>query len=58
MKMNKKNIALIALFAALIMPIGCKKDFLSQTSRFKSTADASFQKSGDVVALVNSIYDG
>ncbi|TSD67063.1 RagB/SusD family nutrient uptake outer membrane protein [Inquilinus sp. KBS0705] len=58
MKMKKKNIALITLFAALMMPFACKKDFLTQTNRFKSTADATFQKSGDVVALVNSIYDG
>jgi hypothetical protein len=58
MKINKKNITLIALSAALMMPLACKKDFLSQTNRFKSTADATFQKSGDVVALVNSIYDG
>jgi hypothetical protein len=58
MKINKKNITLIALSAALMMPLACKKDFLSQTNRFKSTSDATFQKSGDVVALVNSIYDG
>lgn len=58
MKINKRNIGVVALFAALLMPFGCKKDFLSQTSRFKSTADATFQKPGDVVALVNSIYDG
>jgi hypothetical protein len=58
MKMNKKNITLIALFAALLIPIGgCKKSFLSQTNTQNSTADASFQKSQDVVALVNSIYD-
>jgi hypothetical protein len=58
MKMNKKNITLIALFAALMIPLGCKKSFLEQTNRFSSTADATFQKSSDVVALVNSIYDG
>jgi len=59
MKINKKNITLIALFAALLIPIGgCKKSFLSQTNTQNSTADATFQKSQDVVALVNSIYDG
>lgn len=58
MKMNKKNITLIALFAALLIPIGgCHKNFLTQTNTQNSTADASFQKSQDVVALVNSIYD-
>jgi hypothetical protein len=58
MKMTKKNITLIALLAALMIPLGCKKSFLSQTNSFQSSADATFQKSGDVVALVNSIYDG
>jgi len=59
MKMNKKNITLIALFSALLIPIGgCQKNFLSQNSTKSATADASFQKSQDVVALVNSIYDG
>ena len=59
MKMNKKNITLIALFAALLIPMGsCKKSFLSQTNTQNATADATFQKSQDVVALVNSIYDG
>ncbi|ASU36267.1 RagB/SusD family nutrient uptake outer membrane protein [Mucilaginibacter xinganensis] len=58
MKMNKKYVALIALFAALMAPLACKKNFLDQTNTFSSTADATFQKSSDVVALVNSIYDG
>ncbi len=58
MKINKKTLTLLTLSAALMMPLACKKDFLSQTNRFKSTAEATFQKSGDVVALVNSIYDG
>ncbi len=58
MKMNKKNIALIALMAALVIPLGCKKNFLTHTSTIQSTAGASFNKSSDVVALVNSIYDG
>ena len=58
MKINKSNIIVLGLFTSLLLPLGCKKDFLSQTNRFSSTADATFQKSGDVVALVNSIYDG
>jgi len=57
MKKNKKIITLIALFAALTIPLSCKKSFLTQTNTFSSTADATFQKSSDVVALVNSIYD-
>jgi hypothetical protein len=59
MKMNKKNITLIAFFAALMIPLGsCKKSYLTQTSTQYSTAGSTFQKSQDVVALVNSIYDG
>jgi hypothetical protein len=58
MKKNKKIIALIALFAALMVPLSCKKSFLTQTSTGNSTADATFQTSAHVVALVNSIYDG
>ena len=57
MKINKKNITLIALFAAMLIPLGCKKSFLSTTNTKNSNANASFQKSQDVVALVNSIYD-
>lgn len=57
MKMNKKNISLIALVAVLLIPLSCKKSFLTQTNTFSSTAGATFQKSSDVVALVNSIYD-
>jgi hypothetical protein len=58
MKLNKKNIVLITMFAAMLIPISCRKNFLNQTNTFSSTKDASFQKSSDVVALVNSIYDG
>jgi hypothetical protein len=57
MKMNKKYIALIALFAALMVPLSCKKSFLNQTNTFSATAGATFNKSSDVIALVNSIYD-
>jgi hypothetical protein len=58
MKKNKKIITLIALFAVLMVPLSCKKSFLTQTSTGNSTADATFQTSAHVVALVNSIYDG
>src|ERR1700712_3680792 len=58
MKKNKKIITLIALFAALMIPLSCKKSFLTQTSTGNSTAEATFQTSSNVVALVNSIYDG
>ncbi len=57
MKMNKKNITLIALFAALLVPLSCKKNFLTTTNTFQSTPDATFTHSQDVVAMVNGIYD-
>ena len=56
MKINKKSITIIA-FCLLVVPFACKKNFLSQTNTFQSTVDATFLKSSDVVALVNSIYD-
>ncbi len=58
MKINKKYFTLIALFGAMLIPLSCKKNFLTQTNTYQSTADATFEKSQDVVALVNSIYDG
>jgi len=57
MKMNNKNITLIALFALLIIPLSCKKGFLNTTDTGAATADNAFGKSSSVVALVNSIYN-
>jgi len=57
MKINKKSILLVALFAMMVIPFSCKKSFLVQTNQFQSSADATFQKSSDVVALINAIYD-
>jgi starch-binding outer membrane protein, SusD/RagB family len=57
MKFNNKNIITAGLLIVLLVPLSCKKSFLSTTNTFQSTEDASFQKSSDVVALVNSIYD-
>ncbi len=57
MKINSKNIIVAGLFGALLLPMGCKEKFLEQTNRFSASADATFNKSSDVVALVNSIYD-
>src|SRR3979409_2155175 len=56
MKLIKISIAIILLCVALI-PFGCGKKFLTTTNSFQSTADGTFKKSSDVVALVNSIYD-
>jgi hypothetical protein len=58
MKMKKKYIMLIVLFAALVVtPMACKKSFLTQTNTFSSTVESTFNKPQDVIALVNSIYD-
>src|SRR6187431_2232662 len=56
MKKNKIVIITIALFIAAF-PIACKKSFFDHTNSFQASADATFNKSSDVVALVNSIYD-
>jgi hypothetical protein len=59
MKVNKKLIILplVTLGLLLIIPLGCKKNFLNQTDTFASTADATFEKPQAVIALVNAIYD-
>ncbi|MBB3058390.1 RagB/SusD family nutrient uptake outer membrane protein [Mucilaginibacter gotjawali] len=55
--MTKKNYILVSLFALLMIPLGCKKGFLTQTNTFAATEGATFQKPQDVIAMVNSIYD-
>jgi starch-binding outer membrane protein, SusD/RagB family len=60
MKINKKIFIIIVLIATcglFVIPLSCKKNFLSQTNTFSSSADATFQKPSDVIAVVNSIYD-
>ena len=56
MKRNKIIIILIA-FSIAVMPLACKKSFLVQNNTFQGTADATFNKPADVIALVNGIYD-
>lgn len=56
MKRNK-IIIIIIFFAIGIIPLACKKSFLVQTNTFQATADATFNKPADVIALVNGIYD-
>ncbi len=57
MKLNKITIAFIALFMALLVPLSCKKSFLNQTNTFGASAQATFNNSASVVALVNAVYD-
>ncbi len=55
---TKTRVVIIAvLLSGVFIPFACKKSFLVQTNTFSSTEDATFQKSSDVVSLVNSIYD-
>jgi hypothetical protein len=56
--MKRTNIKIIVTAVSFIALVwACKKSFLEQTNTFQGTAEATFTKSADVVALVNSIYD-
>src|SRR5690349_18303157 len=60
MKQMKKRTKLIVITIALVVaifPMACKKSFLNQTNSLGATIDATFNKPGDVVAIVNAIYD-
>jgi len=59
MKINNKSTFLKVICTVLVIMSGsCKRSFLSPENTKNSNATATFQKSADVVALVNSIYDG
>ncbi|HEV8083865.1 MAG TPA: RagB/SusD family nutrient uptake outer membrane protein [Chitinophagaceae bacterium] len=55
-KSNKITIIIIVACFILAVQQACKKSFLEQTNTFQVTPDA-FNKSADVVAVVNAIYD-
>lgn len=56
--MKRIKLYIFILISSLaIIAFACKKSFLVQTNTFEGTADATFNKSADVVALVNAIYD-
>lgn len=56
--MRKTNIIIFTIaFISVALFLACQESFLEQTNRFQSTADATFNKSEDVVSLVNGIYD-
>ncbi len=57
MKVNKLKIIFITLAMALLIPLSCKKGFLSQTNTFGATPANTFTTSASVIALVNAIYD-
>jgi len=52
----KISVVLI-VFASIVVPLACKRNFLTQTNTFQGTADATFNKPADVISLVNAIYD-
>src|SRR5215211_6865130 len=55
--MKRIKIIIILALAIGTVPLACKKSFLDQTNTFQGSADATFNKPGDVVAIVNAIYD-
>jgi len=57
MKKKTKLIVITIALVVAIFPIACKKNFLDQTNSLGATIDATFNKPGDVVAIVNAIYD-
>ncbi len=57
MKRSKIFIFIIIGFVIASVPLACKKSFLVQTNTFQGTADATFNKPADVIALVNAVYD-
>jgi hypothetical protein len=57
MKKIKIFIIIITGFVIAVVPLACKKSFLVQNNTFQGTADATFNKPADVIALVNGIYD-
>ena len=53
--MKKSNIFIVIIaLVTLAVPLACKKKFLDQTNTFQGSADATFTKASDVVALVNA----
>jgi len=54
---NYKIVIIAMVLSVAFFPIACNEGFLDQTDSFQGTADGTFTKSSDVVALVNSVYD-
>jgi len=57
MKINMRTFAIVVIIGVALSPLACKKSFLNQTDTFAATADATFTKPQQVIALVNAIYD-
>ena len=56
-----KRIKIFSTFIIAIslgtVPFACKEKFLEQENQLGATSDATFNKSSDVVAIVNAVYD-
>ncbi|HXB45348.1 MAG TPA: RagB/SusD family nutrient uptake outer membrane protein [Puia sp.] len=52
-----KIIIIIVAFGIAVIPLACKRSFLSQTNTFQGTAAATFNTPADVIAIVNAVYD-
>jgi hypothetical protein len=57
MKLYTKIIGVAVVVGVAFSPLACKKSFLQPTDTFASTANATFTKPQQVIAMVNSIYD-
>src|SRR5579871_2448563 len=57
MKINMRTFAIVVIIGVALSPLACKKSFLNQTDTFAATADATFTKPQQVIAIVNAIYD-
>lgn len=53
----KNYITILFLGAALMLPLGCSKDFLNQKDSSNISQDVLFKKPEDGIRLVNAIYD-
>ena len=57
MKRIKLLRTFIIAMALGTVPFACRDKFLDQTNQLGASADATFNKSSDVVAIVNAVYD-
>jgi len=54
---RSKILIIITVLSIALVPLACKRSFLVQTNTFQASAQGTFNKPQDVVALVNAIYD-
>jgi len=54
---RKRIIIILTAFTMAVGPLACKQSFLETTNTFQATADATFNKPQDVIAVINAVYD-